>query len=111
MWNNLAGYVEKTVARHRDCLREPVTEPAAPAESPEQVDIGTRAAAVRAEQFEDRDGVRHQRERYAAVQELKAQGLGIKAIMREAGLAKETVRRYYRATCVEDVLAGAIPIS
>ncbi|WP_049807047.1 hypothetical protein [Pseudofrankia inefficax] len=52
-------------------------------------------------------GVRHQRERHAVVQELKAQGLGIKAIKRQTGLAKETVRRYDRAASAEDVLAKA----
>ena len=37
------------------------------------------------------------RQRYEQVQALKAQGKGIKPIMRETGLAKETVRRFYRA--------------
>jgi len=31
------------------------------------------------------------------VQALRARGLGIKPIMRETGLAKETVRRFYQA--------------
>ncbi|CAI7976011.1 transposase [Frankia sp. Hr75.2] len=107
LWHNLAGYVEKTVTRHRADLREPAAEPAPPSAEPEQVDVEAKAAAVRAEQFEQQDFVRHARERYAAVQELKAQGLGIKTIKRELGLAKETVRKYYRAETVEDVLARA----
>jgi len=39
------------------------------------------------------------------VQALRAQGLGIKPIMRQTGLAKETVRRFYRATTVDELLA------
>ena len=42
-----------------------------------------------------------------AVQNLRAQGKGIKTIMRELGLAKETVRRFARATTVEDLLGTA----
>jgi transposase len=45
------------------------------------------------------------RQRYAAVQALVAQGKGIKPIMRELGLAKETVRRFVRAGSVEELLA------
>lgn len=37
------------------------------------------------------------RERYVAVQDLREQGKGIKTIMRELGLAKQTVRRFTRA--------------
>ena len=43
--------------------------------------------------------------RYQQVQALKAQGKGIKPIMRELGLAKETVRKFYRATSVDELLA------
>jgi transposase len=42
--------------------------------------------------------------RYEAVQALKAQGKGIKTIKRELGLAKETVRRFYRAASLEELL-------
>jgi hypothetical protein len=39
------------------------------------------------------------------VQALRAQGLGIKPIMRHTGLAKETVRRFYRAATLDELLA------
>jgi transposase len=45
------------------------------------------------------------KERYEQVQALRAHGLGIKPIMRQTGLAKETVRRFYRAQTVDELLA------
>jgi transposase len=104
LWHNLAGHVEKAVARHRGCLTEhPIAEPE-PAPAP---DLSQLAAAAAAERVEQQALVKRTRERYAAVQELRAQGKGIKAIMRELGLAKETVRRFARAASVEDLLAKA----
>jgi transposase len=119
LWHNLAGHVEKAVARHRGCLAEPPAEP--PVEHPEPTADATadatagaaeRAAkaaaeAAAAERVERSALVIRTRARYAAVQELLAQGKGIKPIMRELGLAKETVRRFARAASVEDLLAGA----
>jgi transposase len=63
--------------------------------------------AVLTARFEQRALVVRTRERYAAVQALRARGKGIKPIMRELGLAKETVRRFYRAQSVEELLAKA----
>jgi transposase len=45
------------------------------------------------------------RKRYEQVQALRAQSKGIKPIMRETCLAKETVRRFYRAQAAEELLA------
>jgi transposase len=63
--------------------------------------------AVLTERFEQRALVVRTRERYAAVQALRAQGKGIKPIMRELGLAKQTVRRFSRAQSVKELLAKA----
>ncbi|WP_347177275.1 ISL3 family transposase [Parafrankia sp. EAN1pec] len=104
LWHNLAGHVEATVARHRSCLKEP-SLPAVEAVASQPSDVDEAVTEARDEHFESRAFVRNARERYAAVQDLKAQGLGIKPIMRELGLAKETVRKYYRAATIEDVLA------
>ena len=107
LYHNLAGHVEKAVARHRGCLEEPVPEAGQegpggepPAPDPQQAAIA--AAARRAE--ESALAVRT-RQRYEQVQALRAQGKGVKPIMRETGLAKETVRRFYRAATVEELLA------
>ncbi|OHV42415.1 transposase [Parafrankia colletiae] len=105
LWSNLAGYVETTVARHRSCLAQPpVTHEAA--DEP-RADLDNAVAAARDASFEQRAFVRHARERYTAVQELKAAGVGIKPIAARLGLARGTVRKYYRAASVDDVLAKA----
>ena len=107
LYHNLAGHVEKTVARHRDCLKEPEPEPAPPAGGQPAPDLLRAAADAAARRAEASALARRTRERYELVQALKAQGLGIKAIKRQTGLAKETVRRFYRAGSAGELLAKA----
>ena len=71
---------------------------------PDPQQLAERAAAARREASAL---VTRTRERYTAVQNLREQGKGIKTIMRELGLAKETVRRFARAATVEELLATA----
>jgi transposase len=95
LYHNLSQHVGKAVARHRPCLAgsapepEPQQPPAAPAARP----AGDSALATRT------------RQRYEQVQALKAAGQGIKPIMRQTGLARDTVRRFYRAASVDELLA------
>jgi len=114
--------VEKTVARHRGCWAPPTeTSPAVEpglergvepgvepgvdrGAAPDPQQLAERAAATRREASAL---VTRTRERYAAVQNLREQGKGIKTIMRELGLAKQTVRRFARAATVEELLATA----
>jgi hypothetical protein len=109
VWHNLCQHVEKAVARHRGCLAEPppVPAPGPPAGQPPDPDWRQAAAAAADQRFEDSALVRRTRERYEAVQALRAQGKGIKPITAELGLAKATVRRFARAASAEDLLAKA----
>ena len=108
IWHNLCEHAGKAAARHRACLEEPApAEPAqasvpGPPEVPDLQQAATQAAARRA--GESVLAIRT-RQRYDLVQSLKAQGKGIKPIKRETGLAKETVRRFYRAESVDELLA------
>ncbi len=107
LYHNLCEHVEKAVARHRDCLKEPGQdqdqEP--PAGDQAMPDLEQAAAAAARERADDSALARRTRERYEQVQGLRARGPGIKAIMRQTGLARETVRRFCRAATVDELLA------
>ena len=107
IYRNLSEHVEKAVARHRACLEEnaPEPEPDEPADVLETPDLQQAAIEAAARRAEDSALAVRTRQRYEQVQALKAQGKGIKPIMRETGLAKETVRRFYYAATVDELLA------
>ena len=105
LWHNLAEHVEKTVTRHRACLAEPSDAEPRQDQLGEQADVTQVAVEVAAQRAEERVLVIRTRERYAAIHALREQGKGIKTIMGELGLAKETVRRFARAATVEELLA------
>jgi transposase len=110
LWKNLGEAVEATVVAHHACLREPEPEPSAakaappPApEAPQPMPDGALDACGR-----ERRLVTRTRERFAAVQELRAQGLSLGAISRQLGLDHGTVRRFARANTVDELLVKAV---
>jgi transposase len=107
LWHNLAEHAEKTVARHRGCWAQQAAEDRPPAEPDAPPDLGQLAEQAALARRESAALVTRTRQRYEAVQALRGQGKGIKTIMRELGLAKDTVRRFARASSVEDLLATA----
>jgi transposase len=98
LYHNLAGYVEKTIARHRDCLRQPEPEQQPPAGQ-------AAAAAALAQRAADSALANHVRDRYEQVMALRAQGMSLATIARQTGLAVQTVRRYCRADSAGELLA------
>ncbi|MGH3932499.1 MAG: ISL3 family transposase, partial [Pseudonocardiaceae bacterium] len=105
LWHNLAEHVEKTVAAHHGCLCRPDDIPPEVGIEPgTAADLAKAAAAAQAQRTESSALIARTKARYQAVHALKADGKGIKTIMRELGLAKETVRRYFRAESVEGLL-------
>jgi transposase len=104
LWKNLGEHAEKTVARHLRCLLAVPAEPAVEVADLEQ--IALPAPVYRSEQ-----GLLapRTRQRYQQVQELLAQGATIRAIARDLGLARGTVRRFARASSVHELLAKPHP--
>jgi transposase len=111
IYHNLCEHVGKAAARHRPCLEEPAAEgPAQPAQAaaPGTTQApGLQQAAAGAAARRAREPVLavRTRQRHDLVRSLKAQGKGIKAIERETGLAKATVRRFYHAETADELLA------
>lgn len=107
LWHNLAEAVEKTVAAHHRCLKnesklepEPSTERTASEqlrETAEQVHTTRQESSILA--------VRTKR-RFEAITTLKNEGMGIRPITRQLGLARETVRRFYNADSVDELLGA-----
>jgi hypothetical protein len=108
IYHNLCEHVGKAAARHRSCLEEPAPqepeEPAVP-EAPQAPDPQQAAIEAAARRVGESALAVRTRQRHDLVQSLKAQGKGIKPVMRETGLAKETVRRFYYAESVDELLA------
>jgi transposase len=106
LWHNLAEHVDKTVAAHHGCLRQQDTiGPEVGIEPGSADDLAEVAEAAQVQRREVSALVARTKARYQAVHALKADGKGIKTIRRELGLAKETVRRFFRADSVEELLA------
>jgi hypothetical protein len=95
LWHNPGQAVDKTVAAHRACLRDPVTDapdpplripdPQPPQPDPGPLELPETRLAART------------RERYAAVQSRLRERQSIGAIARELPLTRHTVRRFARA--------------
>jgi transposase len=101
LWHNLAEHTAKAVARHRACLKQiaaAADQPQPPAEP---------AAAAAASPPESRLEAR-MRDQHAAVQALYARGMGLRAIARELGVDRKTVRRFAHATTGDRAVARAI---
>jgi transposase len=106
LWHNLAEHGEKTVAAHHNCLGQPEDiPPKVPLEQGSAADLTKATQVAQVQRRENSALVTRTKARYQAVQTLKADGKGVKTIMRELDLAKETVRRFYRAESVEELLA------
>jgi transposase len=118
IWHNLADAVERTVARHRDCLSAAL---AIPEDTDPDENTEAEGNQARDDQFSPDDNPRptpptgpsdrtdrwatRARERHAAVHALVADGTAIREVCRRLGLARGTVRRFARATTVEELLA------
>jgi len=113
LWHNLAGHLERSVLAHRRCLRElphpdqPAPAAAGPDTTAENADDTENAEDTVAPVRELRI-VTRTRERYQAVTALRAEGASIAAIARTLSVDRNTVRRFVRASSLEQLQAKTL---
>jgi transposase len=103
LWRNLAEAVEATVITHRATLSDPEPVADTPAGEPAH-NNGPGTEQPQPDQPETLIAIRT-RERYEAIQHHLAQGQSISAIARALRLDRHTVRRFARATDLNELLA------
>ncbi len=107
LWRNLAEAVEKTVATHHHCLkRDPELEPEPSIERAASEQLRMVAEQIHATRQESSIIVVRTKNRFEAITTLKEEGMGIRPIARQLGLARETVRRFYNANSVDELLGA-----
>jgi transposase len=95
LWQNLGKAVERSVARHRGCLRPVGPDPSQPMLSPQPDEVRPVG------RFAER-AFRH----HALVHDLVAQGHALRAIARQLGWGFHTVQRYARAQTWQELVDG-----
>jgi transposase len=100
LWHNLCEHAVKEAARHLPCLGEPAPDPAPSPDPP----LGPGPAAAGQPAAAESGLAARTRQRYDLVQALRAEGNGVMAVMKETGLAKGTVRRFYHAAAAQQLL-------
>lgn len=93
LWQNLATAVEHCVAVHKPCL----TEPATPAEPPDQASETATPTGRMAQR---------RREHHAMVHDLLGRGYSHRQIARHLGWGRRTVAHYAQAATWQDMLHG-----
>jgi transposase len=123
IWHNLGEAVDKTVAEHHACVRAAAQKAAAPAApdaappaqpdpacppEPSTVDEpDAEPAGMRDVCGRERPLVARTRQRYAEVQQLLAEGHSLNQICQQLQLDRGTVRRFARASSIDELLAKA----
>ena len=117
VWHNLGEAVDKTVTAHHGCVRAAAAasvpppsagpKPASPPLSAVVDEPDTEAKGPRDVCGRERRLVVCTRERYAAVQQLVTEGHSLNRICQQLRLDRGTVRRFARATSVEELLVKA----
>jgi len=104
--HNLAEAVEKTIGAHHGCVQAGYAD--LPGNRGEQPVAPGAPDGLLTVHGRDRALVARTTARYAQVQELVARGRSLKGISRELNLNYYTVRRYARASGLEELLASAV---
>jgi len=119
LWHNLAEYAQKTVARHRGCLKDQPGGDADGDAAPDSADTLEQepprqagGAQVAPDGFLDACGrerrlVIRTRERYAEIRGRLDAGESLSAISRVTGLDRKTVQRFARAGSIDELLGKA----
>ncbi len=103
LWQGLGRAVERCVAAHRDCLRNPMPSGTLPQDTPpasERPQNGAEPVGRRAER---------KKAAHALVHEMLAQGHSRRAIARHLGCGLNTVRRYANAARWQDTIRDNRP--
>jgi len=119
LWHNLAEYAEKTVTRHRACLKDQAADISAQGapqqEQPEESQAGQAEAGPQVAPDGSLDAcgrerrlVTRTRERYAEIRGRLEAGQSLAAICRATRLDRKTVQRFARAGSVDELLVNAI---
>ena len=113
LWQDLAEAVEKTVLACLAALSPPPPAPDTPqAAAALEAPAAAPGAPAEPDGFRDSRGqqrrlVARHRERYAAVQALRAEGCSIREIARRLDLARNTVLKFASAASIDELLVKA----